>query len=62
MPMVRVVQDLHARLQPLLMFFVDGASFINAEEREWDFLLAVHTEGDCITIVSLPLEPCPQLM
>ncbi|KAK9917560.1 hypothetical protein WJX75_005792 [Coccomyxa subellipsoidea] len=44
------VRDLHARLQPLLMFFVDGASFIDAEEREWDFLLAVHTEGDCITI------------
>ena len=51
---VRPTQELHARLQPLLMFFVDGASFIDAEEREWDLLLAVHTEGDITTVVRLP--------
>ena len=46
-------QDLHARFQPLLLFFVDGANFINPEEPEWDLLLAVRTNGAAVTVVSL---------
>ena len=44
-------QDLHARFQPLLLFFVDGANFINAEEPEWDLLLAVRSHGGIPTVV-----------
>ena len=43
-------QDLHARFQPLLLFFVDGANFINAQEPEWDLLLAIRKLGH-VTIV-----------
>ncbi|EIE27453.1 acyl-CoA N-acyltransferase [Coccomyxa subellipsoidea C-169] len=45
-----VYRDLHARLQPLLMFFVDGASFIDPEEPEWDLLLALHTDAGVVTV------------
>ncbi|BDA48752.1 Histone acetyltransferase type B catalytic subunit [Coccomyxa sp. Obi] len=46
----QTVRDLHARMQPLLMFFVDGASAIDTKEPEWDLLLAVHKEGHITTI------------
>lgn len=48
------LQDLHARMEPLLLFFVDGASAIDTKEPEWDLLLAIHREGDITTIV----RPC----
>ena len=39
-------QTLHSRLEPLLLFFVDGASAIDPEEDAWDLLLAVkHVNG-----------------
>jgi histone acetyltransferase 1 len=32
---------LHARLQPLLLFFIDAASMIDQEDPNWDILIAV---------------------
>lgn len=34
---------LHARLQPLLLFFIDAASMIDQEDPNWDVLIAVET-------------------
>ena len=34
------VQALHSRMEPLLLFFVDGASHIDPEEAAWDLLVA----------------------
>ena len=39
-------------MQPLLLFFIDGANLIDSKEPEWDMLLAVHTKGDIVTVVS----------
>lgn len=39
------VRLLHARLQPLLLFFVDAASAIDPDDRNWDLLLVVETAG-----------------
>jgi hypothetical protein len=40
------LQDLHARLQPLLIFMIDGASYIDAADSKWEVVAAVmHTEG-----------------
>ena len=49
--MVEPVQALHARMQPLLLFFIDGANLIDSKEPEWDLLLAVHTKGEAVTVV-----------
>ena len=38
-------------MQPLLLFFIDGARLIDSTDPEWDMLLAVHTKGDAITVV-----------
>lgn len=35
------LRDLHARMQPFLLFFIDGASFIDEDDAKWEFLLAV---------------------
>lgn len=34
------MQDLHARIEPLLLFFIDGASAIEKDEK-WEVLLAL---------------------
>ena len=34
------MQDLHARLQPFLLFFIDGASFIDEDDPKWEVVLA----------------------
>ena len=39
-------------MQPLLLFFIDAANLIDSKQPEWDMLLAVHTKGDTITVVS----------
>lgn len=39
-------QALHARLQPLLYFFVDASSAIDAEDPGWHLLTAVETAPD----------------
>ena len=36
------VRSLHARLSSHLTFFIDGASPIDADDPDWDMLLAVH--------------------
>ena len=38
-------------MQPLLLFFIDGARLIDSSDPEWDMLLAVHTKGEAITVV-----------
>ena len=45
------MQALHARMQPLLLFFIDGANLIDPKEPEWDLLLAMHTKGDAVAVV-----------
>eukprot|EP00884_Botryococcus_braunii_P023062 jgi/Botrbrau1/943/Bobra.0167s0053.1 len=37
------VKELHNRLQPLLLFFIDAASLIDPNDEGWDLLLAVKT-------------------
>jgi hypothetical protein len=44
-------QELHARLQPLLLFFIDGASVIDLEDEDWDLLLAVQTSAGKAPVV-----------
>ncbi|KAK9839470.1 hypothetical protein WJX81_003999 [Elliptochloris bilobata] len=39
------VKALHARMQPLLLFFVDGGSAIDPDDPCWHVLLALRTEG-----------------
>lgn len=34
-------QALHARLQPLLLFYIDAASMIDQEDDSWDLILAL---------------------
>lgn len=43
------IRQLHARLQPLLLFFVDAASAIDSTDPAWDLLLAVESfpDGTC---------------
>ena len=38
-------------MQPLLLFFIDGANLIEPKEPEWDLLLALRTKGDVVTVV-----------
>ena len=38
-------QAVHARLEPLLLFFIDGASLIDADDDKWELLLAVQPNG-----------------
>ena len=46
-----VMQALHARMQPLLLFFIDAANLIESKEPEWDLLLAMRTKGGVATVV-----------
>ena len=39
-------------MQPLLLFFIDGANLIDSKEPEWDMLLAVHAKRGVVTVVS----------
>jgi histone acetyltransferase 1 len=41
-----MVRTLHARLEPLLLFFVDAACAIDAADSNWEFLLAVETDAN----------------
>ncbi|GBF96691.1 histone acetyltransferase type B catalytic subunit [Raphidocelis subcapitata] len=38
-------KDVHARVEPLLVFNVDGASFIDAEDARWEVVAAVLDDG-----------------
>jgi hypothetical protein len=54
-------QELHARLQPLLLFFIDGASVIDLEDEDWDLLLAVQTLPGKAPVVVSPHCTCAAL-
>ncbi|KAL0047452.1 hypothetical protein WJX82_003744 [Trebouxia sp. C0006] len=42
---------LHERLQPFLLFFIDGASFIDAADPKWELLLATeHQAGQNVVV------------
>ncbi len=46
------MQELHAHLQPLLLFFVDAASLISPEDDKWDIFLALEEAGDgCVEVL-----------
>ena len=47
-----LMQALHARMEPLLLFFVDGASHIDPEEAAWDLLVARKLVNGQPTVVS----------
>ncbi len=50
------VQELHARFEPLLLFYIDGASLIEKGDDKWDVLLAVqHREDGCPALVRAAL-------
>lgn len=52
------MQALHLRLQPFLLFFIDGASFIDAEDMRWELLLATEQHEGQETVVRAPANPC----
>ena len=45
-------------MQPLLLFFIDGANLIEPKEPEWDLLLAMRTKGDVVTVVGSQIFRC----
>ena len=45
------LQELHARLQPMLFFFVDAASAINQEDPGWHLLTAVETSPEGVQVL-----------
>lgn len=50
---MHVLQDLHTRLQPLLIFTIDGANYIDAADPKWEIVAAVlHAEGKQQQLVS----------
>lgn len=48
----RPLQALHQRLEPLLLFTIDGANFIDDEDRQWELLLPVAraADGGCLVV------------
>ena len=44
-------QDLHARLEPLLLYFVDAAARIDVDDPKWEMFLAVETKGEVLRLV-----------
>ena len=46
------MQALHSRLQPFLLFFIDGASFIDAEDTKWELLVATEQHAGQEIVVS----------
>ncbi|GLI63534.1 hypothetical protein VaNZ11_006522 [Volvox africanus] len=46
------VKALHARLEPLLLFTIDGAQFIDADDPQWELLLPVARaeDGGCLVL------------
>jgi len=37
------MQELHARLQPLLIFTIDGANYIDVNDPKWEVVAAVQS-------------------
>jgi hypothetical protein len=56
---LRLLQDLHTRLQPLLIFFIDAANFIDDSaggiDQRWELYLAVESTAAGHIIVSVLL-------
>ncbi|KXZ53687.1 hypothetical protein GPECTOR_6g604 [Gonium pectorale] len=46
------VKALHARLEPLLLFTIDGANFIDGDDPQWELLLPVlrAEDGGCLVL------------
>ncbi|GIL67145.1 hypothetical protein Vafri_20587 [Volvox africanus] len=46
------VKALHSRLEPLLLFTIDGAQFIDADDPQWELLLPVARaeDGGCLVL------------
>ncbi|KAG2448260.1 hypothetical protein HYH02_006844 [Chlamydomonas schloesseri] len=46
------VKALHARLEPLLLFTIDGANFIDGDDPQWELLLPVvrAPDGGCLVL------------
>eukprot|EP00879_Flechtneria_rotunda_P005099 GHRR01005378.1.p1 GENE.GHRR01005378.1~~GHRR01005378.1.p1 ORF type:complete len:390 (+),score=179.45 GHRR01005378.1:231-1400(+) len=50
------MQDLHARFEPLLIFTIDGANFIDADDAKWEVLVAVRETNGQQQLVGLLLQ------
>lgn len=48
------LRALHSRMQPLLLFFVDGASGIDSQDPAWDLLVALRESKGSLQVVLLP--------
>ena len=51
-------QALHARMQPLLLFYVDGGSAIDVEDPCWTLLLALRAQGEHTVVVRALAQQC----
>ncbi|KAK9866385.1 hypothetical protein WJX84_011581 [Apatococcus fuscideae] len=47
----QAIKDLHARIEPLLLFFVDAACAIDQEDADWDLMLAVRQHNGSPQVV-----------
>jgi len=47
------IRGLHSRMQPFLVFFIDGASTIDQDDPNWELLLAIRQEGDSMQVMGL---------
>eukprot|EP00873_Tetraselmis_striata_P003640 jgi/Tetstr1/423904/TSEL_014527.t1 len=45
------LQGLHARLEPMLLFFIDGACSIDGEDPAWDVVLALRQSGASLQVM-----------
>lgn len=45
------LQELHARFEPLLLFFIDGAQIIEKGDPKWDALMLIQpTPKGCLLV------------
>lgn len=49
------MQEVHARLQPFLLFFIDGASYIDEDDPKWELLLVLEQQEGQHAVVRLLL-------
>lgn len=40
------VREIHARMEPLILYLIDGSSFIDLDDDRWELLLLIEKSGD----------------
>jgi histone acetyltransferase 1 len=51
------LRAVHRRMEPLLLFFIDGASGIDQNDSAWDVIMALRQSGPSLQVVSTPPPP-----